>query len=557
MKNLLVLESVVKAKKLGPKLGAQWAVVPTYGHLMDLPEKAEKGDHWGVKVVGNSLQLNWKISPKGRKQIAYMRKTVSNVKNSGGKVYIATDPDREGEAIGAHVMQLLKLPGNTPRVRFQSMDLRAVREALNSPGVLDKDLVAAQEVRRGLDRVIGYGLSNRLRKPIGRVQAPALQACAVQAKARKEFKPSTSWQPGCKVADTFFALPDPAQKTEEEAIKIARSKPANRVVSRSERKRKVPPPPAAATADVLKAFANSANVDETTKAMQNLFTDGLITYPRTDSRALNTDWVQGMRKGMGKYAGKGDPPGGRVLKHAQEAHEAIRPTSIGLKKPDEVKTRSSLEQRIYHHIFMRAARACMAAGEDTVVRLALDNQAVATLRREDFDGWRKYSSERQQAAKEGKSAKFPEPPDPVVWPLRESDPVEATPAAKGIKAKRPAKPTEAWLVDWLEKNGVGRPSTYATCVKKIIDKALVIRTKNDGLEPTKRGLSLIAVLHQEVPSLLEADYTKEMEDKLDEIARRQVPTSEGAKMVEESIKLATGQTAGGTGTGEKVAQAGM
>ena len=555
--DLLIVESVVKAEKFQEKLGKGWIILPTSGHIMDIPPgaKLEKNDYFGVRIKEGKLELDWRLTDQGNKRLARLRTAIATVRSSGGRVYVGTDPDREGEAIAAHVMRKLRLPKHTPRALFQSMDATAVKKAIASPGTLDEGIVAAQEARRGLDRVVAYGLSRKLRsldrwrkahgrtKPktvVGRVQVPALKACVDQYEARRKFKPSTRYRPGFMVNETFFKLPGEPLPTQAEALNLAQSKPAKKVMARKQAKRRVPPPPAVTTADVLKAFSDQAGAGAATAAMQNLFTDGLITYPRTDSRALNQDWVDEVRTNLGSYAGKGAPPGGKANQLAQEAHEAIRPTVTHLQLPEELKERTALEQGVYVFIARRAFGACMRPAEETVVTLVLDNHATARLVREDSDGWRRYEPNRRK-----KPPILPKPPDAMAWALKEGDAVNAVPAVSAVKAKRPQAPTVSWLVDWMDRNGVGRPATIEPSVNKIQAHGYVQQKKGQGLVPTAAGLWLLEAVQEAAEPILVPQYTKDMEAELDEIASSKAGSQAGAKLVQKGVNLAIRRSQGG------------
>ena len=528
--NLLIVESPAKARKLAETLSPEggWRVVATYGHLMDLPKRK-----LGLGIADGQLKLNWKTTRNGRKQLSRLRTAARTVVKSGGQIYIGTAPDRDGETLAAHLMRTLRLPElTTPRVKFHSLVPEAVKQAMARPGRLDRGLVTAQEARRGLDRAVGYGLSRRLKKPISRVQAPVLKACADQSAARRNFRPSKLYRAGLMVNKTFFELPDDPMSTESFALRVAQSTPASRVVSRKQERKRVLPLPACTTTDVLKAFANEAGINRTIAAMQNLFVNALITFPKTDTRALNQDWVEQVRTEMGTYAGTAQPPGGSTTTHTATALEAIRPTAASRSTAVGLEDRDPLERDVYDYIARCAYGACSKPSQETVVTLVLDNKATATLTRENFDGWRRYELNREPFR--------PGLPDSIVWPLQEGDPVEAVPSVQTLVAAPPDVPTVAWLLDWMEKNGVGRPSTYAPCVRKLIDRELVVWRQREGLVPTPQGLGLLSTLSGGAHPILSPQYTKSLEEWLDNIADQTAGPEEGAKLVQAGLRLAVG-----------------
>ncbi len=528
--NLLIVESPAKAKKLAGILSPEdgWLVVATYGHLMDLPSRK-----LGLGIANGQLKLYWKTTRNGRKQLSRLRTAVRTVRKSGGQIYVGTAPDREGETLAAHVMRILRLPEpTTPRVMFHSLDPAAVEHAIARPKRLDSGIVNSQEARRGLDRAVGYGLSRRLKKPISRVQAPILKACADQSAARRNFRPSTRYQAGFMVNTTFFGLPQDPMSTESAALRAAQSMPARRVVSRKQERKRVSPPPACTTTDVLKTFANEAGINCTIAAMQNLFVNALITFPKTDSRSLDQDWVEKVRSELGANAGMAQPPEAWTTTRAAMALEAIRPTSASTSTPGGHEDRDPLERDVYDYIARRAHGACSKQAIETVVTLSLDNRATATLIREDIDGWRHYELNHESGR--------PGLPDPILWPLQEGDPVEAVPSVQYLRAVPPDAPTVAWLLDWMEKNRVGRPSTYAPCVRKLIERELVVPHEREGLIPTQQGLELLSTLSGGGDPILSPKYTKFLEEWLDNIADQKAGPEEGAKLVQAGLRLAVG-----------------
>ena len=528
--NLLIVESPAKARRLATILDPEsgWIVAATYGDLMDLPSR-----NLGLGFAEGKLQLHWRTTLKGRKQLSRLRAVARMVRKTGGQIYVGTAPDREGEILAAHVMQSLQLPKRTtPRVLLRSLEANAIKRAIATPGRLNGRIVAAQEARRGLDRAVGYGLARRLRKTIGRVQAPVLKACADQSAARKNFRPSISYRAGFVVNQTFFALPLEPMSSEREALKSAESTPARRVVSRMEEREYCSPPPACTTTDVLKAFSDETGVDRIFAAMKSLFVDALITYPRTDSRTLDRDWIERVRAECGANGKSQPPPGSHGGLHAPAACEAIRPTSTTRRTPASLENGEPLKRRVYKYIAWRAFAACAEPAHRTTVTWVLDNQATATLTREDVEGWRKYHPDRKHDGADE--------PDPIVWSLKKDDPVNAVHSVSKLQTQPPDAPTVAWLLGWMEKNGVGRPSTYAPCLSKLLDRKLVRPHPSEGLVPTQLGLSILGRLSRGAECILRPEHTRALEEWLDEIARRESGPEESARLVLTGVRLASG-----------------
>ena len=526
--NLLIVESPSKAKRLAAVLGQEsgWVVAATYGDLMDLPS-----GKLAIRIAAGKLRLSWRTTRAGRKHLTRIRKAARTVRKCGGRIYVATAPDRDGEILAAHIMQCLQLPERTtPRLLLQSLEPEAIKRAIARPGRLDFGVVAAQEARRGLDRAVGFGLAKRIGKPISRVQALVLKACADQAAARSAFRPSIRYRAGFMVNQTFFSLPEEPMLSEREALQAAKSKPARRVVSRMQKRELLSPPAACATMDVLGAFSGEAGLVPIVASMKSLFADGLITFPMTESRTLDPDWFERARTGLG--ANGGSQPSGCVDRQARARCEAIRPTSTTWSTPASLEKDDGLKRRVYDYIAWRAFASCAKPAQERTVRLVLDNRATSTLTREIVDGWRRYDPNRQHGAASES--------DPVVWSLKEDDPIEAVPWVDYLHAPRPSAPTVAWLINWMEKTGVGKPSTYAPCLRKMIDRKLVSLHPSEGLIPTRLGLSILGTLSGVAERILRPDYARALEEWLDDIAQEDACPEEGARLVLAGVQLLSG-----------------
>lgn len=558
-RDLILVESVVKARKIQSYLRGRYLVLATIGHLLNLPQKG-----MGVAVGASGankgrLVLDWERAKKtpmrprpGQKPpeetVSYLRR---NARQCGGRVIIATDDDREGETIGAHAVKLLGLPEDTPRIRFNVLTREAIEEALDNPGRINPNRVEAQEARRALDRVIGYTMSPKLSRRLynaltgskkerwvstGRVQAPTLKAIAGQSKKHNGFTPSSRYAPGHLINGVFFALPVEPCATREEALAIAAEKPPGAVASRTELDRNVRPRPAAATIDVLQAFSRTTAPDVPMRIMQDLHEAGVITYHRTDARSLDAKWVRRIRAGLGADAGVKDPPGGRKVAHQQGAHEAIRPAKTIVGVPREVLDMPRGHQNVYRFIANRAVGACMRPGVDTAAQITLDNGAAAALVREKTPGWRKLSP-----------SDSPQAPPEAAWAMKQGDALaEAKAAGQEIQAPQPPAPTSPWVLGWMEKNGVGRPSTFASTLNTMKEHGLVkitpVKTRGRSKESvyalTSRGSLVLQAINDLAPALLRPQFTERMEASLDRIATGAARNGEAVQMVEEGAALA-------------------
>ena len=545
MTTLLIVESPAKARKITQLLGRGFAVAATAGHLQDLPRK-----DLGVSVKkdpatgADTLVLDLETTEKAGK---HWLPNLRRMARGASKIVLATDDDREGEAIAAHAAKLLRLKGEPERIRFNAITRESITRALAKPGRIDRALVLAQGARRALDRVVGYKLSriltDRLKAggqldprgwvSIGRVQAPVLAAVAEQAEARQNFRPSSVYRAGHLLRGVFFQLPGEAHATAEAALAEARAKPPKSVAKRNESSRSVRPPPAADTTDALKRFANELGGKAVMSALQDLHNAGLITYHRTDSRSLDPGWVKDARSALtakGLKAGTGRPPEGGKGAHAQGAHEAIRPTAKGLDDPQAVRQLSNTHQRVYSFLKLRAAGACLANGRDRKAEMTLDNGAQATLIQPGEPGWRALAE-----------SLMPKPPDAALWALRQGEAVAGAEAtAHEVKAKPPAKPTQAWLIAWMKKNGVGRPATYEATITRCESNGMMAAGK-DGYQLTPKGQMTLEAAISAAPVLTKARYTADMEAELDRIAAGKAGEPQACALVRDCVARAAGK----------------
>ncbi len=520
-KTLLIVESPTKARTIGTYLGNEYEVLASVGHVRDLP-KSNKD----AVDIAHGFAPRYVVPAEKREVIERIKKAAAKASD----IFLATDPDREGEAIAWHIAETtgLKKP---QRVVFHEITKHAVEEALAHPRAIDEHLREAQEARRVLDRIVGYDLSGLIWKKVryglsaGRVQSPALRILAEREREIKAFVPETFY-----IIDALFKAHGeefPARCTEEpksaeEAARIVREgKKASwfigKISVRAEERAPRPP----FTTSTLQQTASTRlgfSPSRTMRAAQKLYEAGHITYMRTDSVNL-------AKEAVAKMAGTVEREFGKEFvqvrayktksKNAQEAHEAVRPTD-----PSRAHAGATTdEQRLYELIRTRALASQMASAktERTSVT-AQANAAGPDGGRTDipafstsgsrvlFPGWLALDT-----AARGEDVELPK--------LAEGDPLALVSLTDTEKQTEPPKRyTEAGLIKELEKRGIGRPSTYASIMKTIQDRGYVERAQRT-LVPTATGMVVSGWLEEHFPSYISDSFTAEMEDELDEIAR--------------------------------------
>ena len=525
-KPVLIVESPNKIKKISALLGSRYQVVASVGHFRDLPRR-EMG------VEPPDYRPRYEVTkPDVVKRL--------RAATRGAEVYLATDPDREGESIAWHLQQALRL-SDPKRVTFQEITQDALRRALAAPRRIDADLVRAQEARRVLDRLVGYRVSAVLRDltgqalSAGRVQTPAIRLVVDREREIRAFRPiahfavealfhtdGVDWK-----AEWFFKpwLPEGQEHwlDEEYARQVAalRRFEVDKVESREARAR----PPAPFTTSTLQQAASAQLKLRPKKTMdlaQQLFAAGLITYHRTDSPNLSDEAIAAIREHLAA-AGLADcvpeePNRWKSKAGAQEAHEAIRPTHFG--KEDVSGEADPEAARLYRLIWIRAVASQMKDAEDLVTTATLRSlDATADGRRHlfmargrvrVFDGWR-----RLQDVPEGEGGDEASAPLP---PLEAGAGLEASDARLARKKTQPPKRyTEASLVKALEKRGIGRPSTYASIIETLHARDYVTEEKRQ-LVPTEVAFSVVEALEGRF-AFAEYEYTRQVEEELDRVAQ--------------------------------------
>ncbi len=547
IKGLVIVESPTKARTVGRFLGKGYDVKASMGHVRDLPKKS-----FGVDIE-KDFTPTYEPTPKKGSIV----KEISEAAKKAENIYLATDPDREGEAISWHLVEsagLSKLT-NLKRVVFHEITKHAIDEAFSTPREIDMDLVNAQQARRVLDRIVGYDISPILWRKVrrglsaGRVQSVALRLIVDREHEIEAFKPEEFWVisadltvDGNLFTAIFHALPGkttkakvPDKKTSDkivEALRTAYYSVAS--VTEKELQQKPQQPFITSTLQQEAARRFRFSAERTMRIAQGLYEGvdigdgqpaGLITYMRTDSVTLsNTALNQAHSFILGEYgADYTDGPRRYRTKsrNAQEAHEAIRPTDIA-KTAESLQPHLTNEQwRLYDLIWKRTVASQMknAILESTTVKISakskIDNE-VYTLQANGsvvkFDGFRKLYIEASDDPKEN---------DKSILPAMKQDDILQL-VKDGVKAKQrftqpPPRYSEAMLIKMLEKEGIGRPSTYASIVGTIEAREYVLRD-NNRFKPTKLGQVVCEFLVENFPEIMDISFTAEMEERLDAIA---------------------------------------
>ncbi len=548
-KNLVIVESPAKARTIERYLGPDYRVLASYGHVRDLPENPGKGK-FGVDVE-HDFAPEYVIADDRRKQVSEIEKAA----RGADAVYLATDLDREGEAIAWHVAEAAKVPSDkTRRVTFSEITEPAIREAFANPREIDRNLVDAQQARRIVDRLVGYTLSPLLSRKVrsglsaGRVQSVAVRLVVEREREIAAFTPREYWtleailvtEAGERFAAELVRIDGEALDVGDEASATRHAEALRalrpRVTKTGVRTQKRSPAPPFTTSTLQQEASRKLGFSpkRTMSIAQRLYEGvdtpdghvGLITYMRTDSTAMAGVAMGEAREVIGgRYGDRYTMPKGRVYrtksKGAQEAHESIRPTSFH-RDPDALAgTLKPEELRLYRLIWQRALASQMAPKEleTTTVELAdgpyeLRASATRTL----FDGFaRVYTEGRDDEAAEDdeESRRLPA--------LREGDvtSVEAVTPTQHF-TEPPPRYTEATLIKALEEHGIGRPSTYAATISTILDRGYV-RVEERRLRPELVGEIVTDLLVSHFGDYVDLAFTARMEEELDEIARGERP----------------------------------
>ncbi len=540
MSKLVIVESPAKAKTIKKYLGKDFEVTASMGHVRDLPAAKLSVD------VKNDFTPKYAIIKNKEKLVKELKAQVEKSE----KVYLATDPDREGEAISWHLATILGLDLNDKnRVKFNEINETSVKKGISNPETVDMGLVDAQQARRILDRLVGYRLSpfisQKIRRGLsaGRVQSVAVRLIVDREEEIAKFNPEEYWSIDAKfIADrkTFSAALTSDEngkveiKNKEEADKYLARLDGADFVTESVKKgtRKKQPAPPFITSSMQQEASRKLNfqAQKTMKIAQELYegvdieglgTTGLITYMRTDSlriseeaRATHAEFVKSA------YGDKYLPEKPRYFKTragAQDGHEAIRPANVNL-TPAKVKSSLSNDQyKLYNLIWCRYVASLMAACEQATVKIE-----IKSSKKENANEFCVFSASGYSVKFDGFTVLYEESTDDeekesVLPEIKVGD----TPKLKELKGNQhftqpPAHFTEASLIKTLEETGVGRPSTYASIVSTII-KREYIKREGKVLKNTELGKVTTDLLKERFPKFVNTKFTASMEAKLDEI----------------------------------------
>jgi DNA topoisomerase I len=512
---LLIVESPAKAKTIEKYLDGEYKVVASVGHIRDLPKSNKKA----IDIEGGFVP-HYEIS-KGKESVI---ETIKKLAHKADDVILATDPDREGEAIAWHISQAVGLK-KPKRVVFNEVTKEAVQEALKEPRDIDNDLKEAQEARRVLDRLVGYDLSGLIWKKVryglsaGRVQSPALRILMEREREIRAFKPETFWVISAILATkrgdeiVFTCSEEPRKHKDVEKILETAKKEAWKItgIKATEVARS---PRAPFTTSTLQQTASTRLGYAPSKTMsiaQKLYEAGHITYMRTDSTNLSKQATGMLAKIIPQKYGEQYHQFRTFAtksKNAQEAHEAIRPTHV----EKEVAGTTDEQKRLYRLIWQRTVASQMTDAKTLRTRVTANvasesiPEFVVNGSRILFDGWLKADPEARQD-----DVELPKMEEGEAMTLKNIESLEK-------QTEPPPRYSEAGLIKELEKRGIGRPSTYASIIKTIIDRGYVEK-QNKALVPTDTGDVVSSFLESNFTDYVSDTFTADMEDKLDAIAR--------------------------------------
>ena len=539
-KSLLIVESPTKAKTLQKYLGSDFLVLSSMGHIIDLPK-----NELGVDLEHDFAPKYVTILGKA-KVITALKKAAADIPD----IYLAPDPDREGEAIAWHIAQALGEKNHKfHRVLLLEITPKALKEALAKPVELNRSRFEAQQARRVLDRLVGYQISPLLWQKVktglsaGRVQSVALRLVVDRERAIMAFVPDEYWSlAACleaKAPPAFAAnllkkdkkniKPGSAGEVEEilEALETAEFKVAK--VEKKPQKRNPAPPFITSSLQMEASRKLRFPPGKTMRLAQRLYEGmevgdegpvGLITYMRTDSTRVSNEALDAVRGFIQEAYGKDYlPPKPNFYKSpkgAQEAHEAIRPTGV-TRRPQDLKASLSREELALYDLIWRrfvASQMTPAVFQLTTVDVAAGPYLFrATASVLQFPGFTTLYQETQEEGEQ--PAKLPPLKTGEILQLRDFDPQRHF-------TKPPARYTEASLIKELEVQGIGRPSTYATILSNLQDRLYVAKEKY-GLRPTEMGMVVSDLLVENFPDVMDIKFTARMEDDLDRIAAGDVP----------------------------------
>ena len=537
MPNLLLIESPGKLKKLGQILGPDWIVKASMGHVRELANDGldSLGFDLGETVIACRYQPR---DARSKKVLAELKQAVKKA----DRVYIATDPDREGETIGWHLQQALNLR-NPQRVIYSEITPQAVRAAIAHPRTLNQDLIAAGRARDCLDKLVGYTGSrhvvwplNNGAKSMGRVQSATLHLLCGREREIQAFVPQDYWSVWVTYREGFKAFYRSSPKPQRKSVKDAEDKSANQEsekVTSQERADELvaiaqnhphqvlqiegkqttqSPPPPFVTSTLQQAAGSKLHFspEQTMKVAQSLYEKGHITYMRTDSVILSAPFCESVRQ----YLQQHDPTNvprkttrHRAVKGSQEAHEAIRPTEVNQLPQQLQRELSSDQARLYELIWNRAVASQCAPARLRKTRIVTQSgEAYWEARGQilEFAGYTRYWNNISA--------------DSVLPALTQGQALQLEQAQADQKQTQPPpRYSEPKLVKLMEQKGIGRPSTYAPTIKTLRQREYVGLLQGK-LQPTALGLELDDALEKLLPDLIQPEFTAQMEAALDAIA---------------------------------------
>ncbi|GAA3557003.1 type I DNA topoisomerase [Amycolatopsis ultiminotia] len=573
-RRLVIVESPTKARKIAPYLGGDYVVESSVGHIRDLPRGAAdvpaqyKGESWarlGVDI-DNDFKPLYIVTPDKKSKVTELKGLLKDV----DELYLATDPDREGEAIAWHLLETLKPKVPVRRMVFHEVTEQAIRAAADATRELDADLVDAQETRRILDRLYGYEVSPVLWKKVmpklsaGRVQSVATRIVVERERERMRFTSASYWDisatmdagedasprnfparliavDGSRLAtgrdfDSNGQLKDSAKdvrvlgESDAEALAQALGDRDFKVASVEEKPYTRRPYPPFMTSTLQQEAGRKLRFtsERTMRIAQKLYENGYITYMRTDSTTLSESAITAARSQATQLYGKeyvspSPRQYTRKVKNAQEAHEAIRPSGEVFRTPGQVASELNTDEfRLYEMIWQRTIASQMADARGTTMSVRIVGTATsgeecmfaASGRTITFAGFLKAYVEAVDT-EAGGEADDKQSRLPVL--VKDQDVSAAELAADGHSTSPPARYSEPSLVSKLEELGIGRPSTYASIIKTIQDRGYVWK-KGSALVPSWVAFSVVGLMERHFERLVDYNFTAGLEDELDRIA---------------------------------------
>jgi len=526
---LVIVESPTKAKTLSGFLGKEYVVKASYGHIRDLPKS-----QLGVDV-DHGFEITYEVNDKAKKVLAELKKEAKNA----SEIYLATDLDREGEAISWHLLELLKDKKKKDqvfkRVVFHEITKDEIQKSFNHPGELNYNLVDSQQARRVLDRLVGYKLSPLLWKKVryglsaGRVQSVAVRVVVERERERQAFNPEEYWSLKALFFKDKFDISSELSEHKGKKLEITSSDQMDKIVTeiqestefyvddvtKTSRKRNAYPPLKTSTLQQSSANLFGFAAKRTMSIAQKLFEKGFITYHRTDSLNLSDKFIGEARDFVKSEIGKNYLPEEPVIyktnsKGAQEAHEAIRPTTLEIKP----KGLTDDEYKIYSLIFKRAVESQMLPIEflQTTIKIKSSNDYLfkTTGSIITFEGWLALTKKINISEDDDEINELPD--------LKVGDKLKLQDLTPNQHfTQPPARFSDASLIKTLEEMQIGRPSTYAPTISTIQERGYV---KKEGryFVPDDVAFVVTDLLVKYFPEIVDYEFTANMEEKFDDIA---------------------------------------